>query len=166
MMKYVLSALLLCMGPLAGPAEANPGVVRVASNLHADAQLAQRQGKPVLIIFTRPSCVYCERVIHYYLIPMQRNPDYAGKVLIRQMDMTSSRALVDFGGEATTEKQYAAHLKINFAPTIMVFTPDGKPAGKPLVGLGPKNYYGGYMDQAIDAGLARMHASLLRGRMP
>lgn len=161
MMKYALSALLLCSGLLAGPAAANPGVIRVASNLHADAQLAQRKGKPVLIIFTSPSCAYCERVIHYYLIPMQRNPDYAGKVLIRQMDMTSPRALVDFRGKATTEKQYAARLKINFAPTIMVFTPDGKPAGKPLVGLGPRDYYGGYMDQAIDAGRARMHVSPL-----
>ncbi len=161
MMKYVLSALLLCSGLFAGSAEANPAVVRIASNLHADAQLAQRKGKPVLIIFTSPSCVYCERVIHYYLIPMQRNPDYAGKVLIRQIDMTSPRALVDFGGQATTEKQYAARLKINFAPTIMVFTPDGKAAGKPLVGLGPEDYYGGYMDQAIDAGLARMHISPL-----
>lgn len=161
MMKYALSALLLCTGLLAGPAAANSGVVRVASNLHADAQLARRKGKPVLIIFTSPSCVYCERVIHYYLIPMQRNPDYAGKVLIRQVDMTSPRALADFRGKATTEKQYAARLKINFAPTIVVFTPDGKPAGKPLVGLGPKDYYGGYMDQAINAGLVRMHASPL-----
>lgn len=157
MMKYVLSALLLCSGLLAGAAAANPDVISVASNLHADAQLAQRKGKPVLIIFTSPSCAYCERVIHYYLIPMQRNPDYAGKVLIRQMDMTSSRALVDFRGNTTTEKHYAARLKITFAPTVMVFTPDGKPAGKPLVGLGPADYYGGYMDQAIDAGLARMH---------
>ncbi|TAL86132.1 MAG: hypothetical protein EPN74_05940 [Rhodanobacter sp.] len=157
MMKYVLSALLLCSSLLAGPAAANPDVIHVARNLHADAQLAQRAGKPVLIIFTSPSCAYCERVIHYYLIPMQRNPDYAGKVLIRQMDMTSSRALVDFRGRATTEQHYAARLKITFAPTVMVFTPDGKPAGKPLVGLGPADYYGGYMDQAIDAGLARMH---------
>jgi thioredoxin-related protein len=161
MMKYVLSTLLLCSGLLAGPAAANSSVVRVASNLHADAQLAQRKGKPVLIIFTRPDCVYCERVIDYYLIPMQRNPDYAGKVLIRQMDMTSSKPLSDFRGHATTEKQYAARLKINFAPTIVVFTPDGEPASKPLVGLGSKDYYGGYMDQAINAGLAGMLASPL-----
>lgn len=161
LMKYVFSALLLCSGLLAGSAAANSSVIRVASNLHADAQLAQRKGKPVLILFTRPDCVYCERVIDYYLIPMQRNPDYAGKVLIRQMDMSSPKPLIDFRGNATTEKQYAASLKINFAPTIMVFTPDGEPAGKPLVGLGSRDYYGGYMDQAIDAGLARMHASPL-----
>jgi thioredoxin-related protein len=159
MMKYVLSALLLCSGLLSGQASANPDVVSVARNLHADAQLAKRDDKPVLIIFTSPACVYCERVISYYLVPMQRNPDYAKKVLIRQMDITSQRPLVDFHGKPTTEQQYAARMKITFAPTIIVFTPDGKPAGKRLVGLGSKDYYGGYMDQAIDAGLTRMHAT-------
>ncbi len=55
--------------------------------------------------------------------------------------------------------RHAASLKVHFAPTVIVFTPDDQPAGKRLVGLSSEDFYGGYMDQAIDAGPARMHAA-------
>jgi thioredoxin-related protein len=158
MMKYIRSGLFaLCIWMLSGLTWANPDIVSFAQNLHNDAQLAQHKGVPVLIIFTSPGCSYCERVMKNYLIPMQRNADYAKKVLIRRVDIASDTPLIDFNGKTTTGRQYALSLKAKFTPTIIVFTPDGVPAGDPLVGLGPEDYYGGYLDAAIDAGLEKMH---------
>lgn len=157
-MKYIRSGLFaLCVWMLSGMALANPNNIVMARNLHNDAQLAERAGIPVLIIFTSPGCAYCERVMHNYLIPMQRNRDYARKVLIRRVDISSDSALTDFNGKLTTGQHYATALKVRLTPTIIVFTPNGVPAADPLVGLGPEDYYGGYLDAAIDAGLAKMH---------
>jgi len=135
------------------------GDVATASNLQHDGRLALQKSEPVLIVFTSPDCRYCDRVIHYYLVPMQRNPDPAGSVLIRRLDLTSPRKLVDFSGHVTTERAFARKLKVNFAPTVMLFTPDGKPAAHPLVGLGPEDYYGGFLDQAVETAHARMHGA-------
>lgn len=157
-MKYIRSGLFaLCIWMLSGLAVANPNVISFAQNLHADAQLARQKGVPVLIIFTSVDCGYCERVIKDYLIPMQHNADYAKKVLIRRVEISSDKPLTGFDGKQITGQQYAALMKIKLTPTIIVFTPDGVPAGDPLVGLGPEDYYGGYLDAAIDAGLAKMH---------
>lgn len=156
-----LLPILLALAGLPAHAAKGPGDVAVARDLKQDGQLAQHKGVPVLIVFTRPDCAYCDRVIHYYLMPMQRNPDYADTVLIRRLDITSTRKLIDFDGRPTTEDRFAKSLKVAFAPTIMVFTPDGKPAARPLVGLGPEDYYGGYLDQAIDT--ARKKSGVHKG---
>jgi thioredoxin-related protein len=145
-----LLPILLALAGLPAHAAKVPDDVVVARDLQHDGQLAQRKDVPVLIVFTRPDCAYCDRVIHYYLIPMQRNPDYADTVLIRRLDITSARKLIDFDGKPTTASRFAESLKVGFAPTVMVFTPDGKPAARPLVGLGPEDYYGGFLDRAID----------------
>ena len=157
-MKYIRFGLFaICAWMLSGMALANPNNIVLAHNLHQDAALAQRAGVPVLIIFTSPGCAYCERVMQNYLIPMQRNPEYARKVIIRRVDISSDTLLTDFGSKPTTGQQYAASLKIKLTPTIIVFTPNGTPAADPLVGLGPEDYYGGNLDAVIDAGLAKMH---------
>jgi thioredoxin-related protein len=159
-MPRSLSVLMMLLGLHTWQAHAsaprNP--IAVAHDLQRDARQAQREHSPVLIVFTRPHCAYCDRVIDYYLIPMQRHADAAGPVLIRQMDMTSSRKLVDFDGRKTTQRAFAHMLKVDFAPTVMVFTPDGKPGAKPLVGLGPEDYYGGYLDRAIEQARGKMRA--------
>jgi thioredoxin-related protein len=152
-----LLLILFCMAMAPAMSAQRPNDVAVAHNLQRDGQMAQRKGVPVLIVFTRPDCVYCDRVIHYYLVPMQRNPDYAGTVLIRRLDITSSEKLVDFSGRSTTQDAFARSLKVGFAPTVMVFTPRGKPGAKPLVGLGPEDYYGGFLDRAIETARAKMH---------
>jgi thioredoxin-related protein len=158
LISHIRWVLLLCAIwlPAIGTAATRTDTIGVAHDLHADARLAQRKRVPILIVFTRPDCIYCDKVIYHYLIPMQRNPDYADKVLMRRLDITSHRPLTDFRGKLITEKRFATRLKVDFVPTIMVFTPDGKPAGKPLIGLGPEDYYGGFLDQAIEAGRSRM----------
>lgn len=153
--------LLLLLGSVLLPVRAaqRPDDVTVARNLQLDGRLAMHRRIPVLIVFTQPDCTYCDRVIHYYLVPMQRNPAYAGTLLIRRLDITSAKKLVDFQGRPTTDRAFAKSLKVGFAPTVMVFTPAGEPGAKPLVGLGPEDYYGGFIDQAVDATRRKMHAT-------
>jgi thioredoxin-related protein len=135
--------------------------VPFSQNLQADAQLAKSRGVPLLVMFSSPHCAYCERVLNEFLLPMQRNPDYAKKVLMRQIEVGGDQKLIDFKGKKTTHGGFAVLNSVMLSPTIIVFDYQGKPAADPLVGLGPVDYYGGYLDSAIDAGLAKVHASVL-----
>ena len=159
MLTLLSSVLALLAASAPPPATHTPSAdIAEARDLQRDAREAARQGAPVLVVFTRPDCTYCDRVIHYYLEPIQRNPDTARMVLIRRLDITRDDPLVDFTGRATTARAFAEQLKVDFAPTVIVFTPDGHPATRPLIGLGPEDYYGGYLDAAIEAGRQRMKA--------
>lgn len=92
-----------------------------------------------------------------YLIPMQRDPQYVHKILIRRIQITDTTPLIGWDGKPTTSKQYAAKLAIQISPVVMVFLPDGSLAAEPLIGLGSADYYGSYLDSAIGSGLAKMH---------
>jgi thioredoxin-related protein len=159
LMRSTLLALLMVFVCVPARAASPAHGVATARDLQHAGQVARHKGIPVLIIFTSPDCRYCDRVISYYLVPMQSNPGTAGTVLIRQLDMSSSKPLVDFSGHATTAHAFAKALKVTFAPTIMLFTPDGKPAADPLVGLGPEDYYGGYLDQRVASAREKMHSA-------
>lgn len=136
-----------------------PAPLHFTHNLLLDSQTAQHDGVPVLVVFTSSECSYCERAMRDYLVPMQHNPQYRHKVLIRRIQITDEAPLVGWDGKPTTGKQYAALLGIKLTPTIIAFLPGGTQAADPIVGLGSEDYYGGYLDDAIDAGLAKMHAT-------
>lgn len=141
-------------------ASAAPSQIMFTHDLPHDASLAQSKGVPLLVIFTSSDCVYCERSMQDYLIPMQQNPQYAHKVLIRRIQISDDTRLTGWDGKPTTGKDYAASLNIKLTPTIIVFTPDGRQASDPIVGVDSEDYYGGYLDNAIDAGLAKMHPTI------
>ncbi len=148
--------ILLLAAAFPATAAAASAPIAPARDLAHDGRLARTRGAPVLIVFTRPDCRYCDRVIDHYLVPMQRHPDVTGPLLIRRLDITSSARLIDFRGRATSGRAFAASLKVDFAPTIIVFMPDGTPGAPPLVGLGPEDYYGGFLDNTVAAARRRM----------
>ena len=152
--------VLFLLGILAwtglSPARAATPNVPYSTNLKADAELAKSRGVPLLVMFGAPHCPYCERLLNEFLLPMQRNPEYAKKVLMRRVEVGSTQSLIDFNGKPTTQGAFASLHRIGLSPTIVVFDYHGHVAAEPLVGLGPVDYYGGYLDAAIDAGLTKV----------
>lgn len=153
-------AALFLLGILAwtglSPARAATPNVPYSTNLKADAELAKSRGVPLLVMFGAPHCPYCERLLNEFLLPMQRNPEYAKKVLMRRVEVGSTQSLIDFDGKPTTQGDFARLHRIGLSPTIVVFDYRGNAVADPLVGLGPVDYYGGYLDAAIDAGLVKV----------
>lgn len=129
-----------------------------ARDLAAEAHATQSKRQPLLVMFTSPGCSYCERVMQEFLLPMQRNPEYRNKLAMRQVNIGSSAQLRNFGGLATTHAQFAAQHKIKLVPTIKLFDASGRELAQPLVGLLTPDFYGGYLDQAIDEALARLRS--------
>lgn len=110
----------------------------------------------MLIFFTATHCAYCTQVKEEFLLPMLRNPEYARKISMRQIHVNSSASLRDFSGKQTTHKEFARRHRIKLTPTVSIFSPQGAPLSEPLVGLSTPDFYGAYLDRAIDEGLATM----------
>jgi len=127
-----------------------------ASNLKADAGDAAKRQIPVLILFTSPGCHFCEQVKREYLVPMQKDPAYRKKVIIRELEVGSTRPLTLFDGTKSTEGAFAADQKVFMVPTIKVFDARGTEASEPIIGLLTPDYYFGYIESAIEEGARKV----------
>lgn len=160
MVRYskLLTGMVLCLGlglseaPLAISSQS---LIPEPANLQALASQAGKEKKPVVVLFEAQGCPYCQRVMHEYLEPMAKNAEYRAKVRIVRLDTGSAAPLTDFQGHKTTPADFARIYQARLTPTVIVFTPDGKPASSPLVGFNNPDYYGFYLDKAIDAGVEK-----------
>ena len=150
--------ILACLAALflAAPACAQ---MTAARDLAADARLAAERKIPLLVLFSEAGCPWCERARQEFLLPMQRNPEYRAKVMMRELGVDDSAALVDFAGNTTTQANFARANRISMTPTVMLFGPRGEALGEPLVGFGSADYYGYFLDRRIDSALAQLRDS-------
>ena len=152
-------ALILTWGTLlSGPASAGSDLVR-ASNFKADSRLAAQRRAPVLVLFSSPACHYCEQVKQIYLLPMQKDPAYRNRVIIREVTVGSNAPLTDFDGSATTERAFAVVNKVFIVPTVKVFDSRGNATSEPIVGLLIADFYFGYLEAAIEEGTRKIRGS-------
>jgi hypothetical protein len=152
----LLKALCILAWLIAQPALAQG--LAPASDLAADAVRARALHAPLLLLFTEPGCDWCERARREYLVPMQNDAAYQGRVLIREIDTTSGAALVDFAGHATTQREYAALFHVRKVPVVALLGPEGQLLGEPMVGMAP-DFYQSYLDDAIDRGRRQLGAA-------
>ena len=149
-------AFLLTAGgaPAVNAAPALPG----AHDLAADGASARSRKRPIVLFFNRFDCPYCERALREYLVPMQRDPAFAGRAIFRQVEIDQPLQLVDFGGRATTHGAYATRFKVRLTPTIWFVDGDGNALTEPIVGLRTVDFYGWYLEQAIAEAQAKLDA--------
>jgi len=153
MMRLIAAwALILAWGlTLSGAARAADSLVH-ARDFQADARTAAKRQVPILVVFTSPTCPYCERVKHDYLIPMHKDPAYRNRVIIREVTIGAATPLTGFDGSTTTEGAFAAAHKVFLVPTVMVLDTRGNDASEAIVGMLTPDYYFGYLENAIDEG--------------
>lgn len=144
------------------PARAEQGVP-MAHDLSSDARAALDKGGVVLVAFVGSDCGYCETVLNEFLIPMTLNPDYQGKLVMRRVVARAPDELKDFNGKASSHGQFAGRNGVRLVPTVMLFDDKGRLLAKPLVGLSTVDYYGYYLDQAIDTAIGKVRKLLPSG---
>jgi thioredoxin-related protein len=130
-----------------------------AANLAADARQSRALHAPVLVFFSEAGCPWCERVRREYLAPMQGDPAYKDRVLIREVDIASGDALTDFLGRATTQREFASRFHVRKVPVVAIMGPDGELIGEPMVGMALPDFYQSYLDDAIGKGRDKLNAA-------
>lgn len=154
------AAILACLALVSAQA-VERGKLPLATDLSKTARLAQEKQVPILILFSTRGCGFCTRVREEILIPTTYNADYDNKVIMVEVDSASHARLIDFEGKATTQAAFVAKSRVGLTPTVKFFDPQGREVADPIVGLVTVDYYGGFLDQAIDASIAK-----IRGAVP
>lgn len=127
-----------------------------ASNLAEDGARSRARRIPILLMFDRDDCPYCERALREHLVPMSLEPPWRDDALFRQVEVDKALPVVDFDGSATTHRALAARYGASLTPTIVVVDAGGLPIADPVVGLLTADFYGAYLDDALKKGLARL----------
>jgi thioredoxin-related protein len=130
-----------------------------AQDLHADARRSTEQRIPILLFFDLWDCPYCDRALHEFLVPMASGEEWRARAIYRQIEIDKTDALVDFNGDTTTHRAVAERFHIKVTPTIYVVDAHGQPLGKPLVGLMTPDFYGAYLEQAINDATAKLKSA-------
>lgn len=122
----------------------------VAVDLRTDADRAARAGAPLVVVFSRHDCKYCETVKRDYLKPLATDRRFRDRVVIRQINQDSDAPLVDFRGEATTHARFAASEKIRLVPVVAFYGPQGRRLAEPIVGARLPDFYPSYLEEAVE----------------
>ena len=132
--------------------------IKQGSDLTVDAKEARENKVPVLILFAMEHCPFCMVVEEEFLKPMLRNAEYGKKVIIRKIKIDSTTGLRDFSGKQRDAGEFSEDYNVSLVPTVVLLDADGKKLAPSIVGLANRYYYGGDLDNAIDASLLRLRA--------
>lgn len=138
-----------------------PDEVRVKeiSDLTAEAREARDKRLPILLMFAADHCPYCHLVEDDFLEPMLRSGEYEQKVLIRKIDLDNFEDIKDFDGSIISPDELASRFDIRVTPTLVFIDHQGRQLAGKMAGLTTPDYYGGYIDQAIDTAIERLKNS-------
>lgn len=122
-----------------------------AVDLRAEAAQAARSGGPLIVIYSRQDCKYCEAVKRDYLKPLGANPRFRDLVVIRQINQDGeTQALTDFKGGASTHARIATAEKVKLVPVVAFYGPDGRQLATPIVGARLPDFYQSYLEDAVE----------------
>lgn len=151
-----LFALLLASASLSGFAQGTE--LPAAVDLRSEAEQAARKGGPLIILFSRHDCKYCETVKRDYLKPLAKHPRYRDRLVVRQINQDSTAALGDFRGEPSTHARFAGNENIKLFPVVAFYGPTGRHLAEPIVGARLPDFYQSYLDDAIAQSVATLRS--------
>ena len=139
-----------------GQAGLTPVEVPLASDLRHEGAQAERDCVPLLLEFSAYGCEYCSLLEEEILKPMLRNRDYDRRVVMRKLVLGRDIKLDSFSGNRLTPAQLASHYNVVVTPTLLFVDSDGRELSERMVGINTLDFYGGYLDQALDSSRERL----------
>lgn len=128
----------------------------MAEDLHADAQAARAARLPIVLFFYSRTCPFCREVEELYLKPLQKENRQRPRFLLRRVEIDALRPLVGFSGSKTDFRQFAQGQKVMLVPHLRFVGPGGELLAPDLVGLSSRDFYGGYLEDAINEAGAKL----------
>ena len=122
-----------------------------AVDLRAESAQAANSGGPLIVIYSRQDCKYCEAVKRDYLKPLAADPRFRDRVLIRQINQDGdNQAVTDFNGIITTHAAVSSAEKIKLVPVVAFYGPNGRKLAEPIVGTRLPDFYQTYLEDAVE----------------
>lgn len=133
-----------------------PRALPDARDFQADARESRAQRTPILVFYTAADCPYCAIVREDYLEPMFNGREYRDRLLFRTVHVDSDDAVRDFGGRARTHAEFAQAQGVRLTPYIKFYDASGRELVPGLLGLTTRDFFGGYLEQAIADAIGKL----------
>lgn len=136
-----------------------PSLVQQITDLRSVGQLSKERNLPVLILFSMQDCPYCDFIREDYLEPMLTDVAYQNKIIIREIHSDRLTSVTDFNGQAIEGIDLAQRYRALLAPTLIFIDSQGRQLVERMVGVTTPDFYGGYLDQAINQAYEKLRSS-------
>jgi thioredoxin-related protein len=131
--------------------------VPAAANLAADGRIAHAARQPVVILYSRGLCTWCDKARREHLNAMaSQAAAQSGGPLFRQVDLDTDAPLVDFAGRRSSHREFARRHNVKMTPTLMFFADDGHELAAAIVGYRLPEFYGTLIEDAIEDSRQRL----------
>ena len=114
---------------------------------------ALNSNKIIMLELSASYCSYCQVLEEEIIKPMLRSGDYKDNVLIRQLKIDDTFPLKDTTGKQLTPAELAKKFNVTITPTLLFLDGKGNQVSEKIRGVYSLDFYGSYVDQAIDQGL-------------
>jgi len=155
--RLLVAAILACATN--APVAQGAGQLPHADDFTVLASEARARHVPIVIAFVQASCIYCAVAKRDYLVPMHHDAKWRERMILREVDLDRRATLRDFAGKATLPSDFSRLYSVRRVPTIVVVDHHGHLLAPAVVGLLSEDFYGLYLEQAIEAGLAKLRAA-------
>lgn len=129
-----------------------------AQDFTDDAKMVRDRGLPLMVVMVAEGCAYCTLLKDEFIRPMLISGDYEDKVIIRTLDITRIDDVVDFDGKAISTETFADNKGVIVTPTVLFLDDAGKELQPRMIGINSLDYYGAYLDEAIDKSRAQLRS--------
>lgn len=146
-------ALLAPRGALGAP---KTGKLATTHDLQADARIAARDRRPILLLVSQEECPFCWQIKREILDPMVLSGDYDDRLLMREMFIDEGFLLRDFQGREVAGGDFALRYGVSLTPTLLFLDPRGRELTDKMVGIQTPEMYFLYVDAAITEAVERM----------
>lgn len=124
--------------------------VKEIRDFQAVAQAMQTRKLPLLLEFRADYCGYCRQLEKDYLEPMERSGQYDQRILLKRFTVDTEDTITDFNGETIEAEDFIARYHGSLTPTLVFLDATGKPVAEPLRGYNSPDFYGAYLENAIE----------------
>ncbi|VAW75640.1 hypothetical protein MNBD_GAMMA15-904 [hydrothermal vent metagenome] len=131
--------------------------VPLAQDLRKAGNQAEQSCAPVLLEFAAEYCEYCVLLEVEILDPTLLDPAYDQRVLMRKLLIDNGSTLRDFDNRATDAASIADQYNVRVTPTVLFLDRNGDELAERLVGISSVDFYGAYLDIALDQSRQRLH---------
>ena len=132
--------------------------VSPAENFAALGERARSGRMPILLVVSQEDCPYCELLKREILEPMLVSGEYDGRVLIRELLIDAELPVRDFDGQAVAPDALARRYRARLTPTVLFLDDRGRELTERMIGINTVDFYGYYLDAAIDSARERLRA--------
>jgi thioredoxin-related protein len=134
--------------------------IKAVDDFNSLLKEARQNGKIILLEMSASYCGYCRTLEAEIIKPMLRSGDYDKNVLIRQLEIDAYHPINDLFGSQSSPSEMANKLGVFVTPTLLFLNGEGKEVSKRIIGINTLEYYGAYVDEALNQGLQTINKHL------